>query len=125
MWNTWRIDSVDDVVKVFGLDLNAVDFTLNWCFLSTSGVHGSYCTLDDLQRYFDDPEKFCAEENSGEPYEPNITITIVQPRIVRMGSGSLRIEPTDIPYLRDLVGKTFMGVAKSQIENLPQEHPRG
>ncbi len=103
------------VREIFGDPIHA-DFTLNWCFCSTSGVHGSYSTLDDEQNYFDDPAKFI-EENGGEPYEPNVTITIVKPRVVQIGSGSPHITEEDIDYLRDLVRRTLKGVKKSQKGN--------
>ncbi len=103
------------VRSIFGDPIHA-DFTLNWCFCSTSGVHGSYSTLDDEQSYFDDPVKF-VKENGDEPYEPSITITIVKPRVVQIGSGSPYITEEDIPYLRELVRRTLTGVKRSQKGN--------
>ncbi len=60
---------------------------MNFVLFSTSGVHGSYTTIEE------------AEANPGE----SVTITIVQPRIVVMRYGEVCPEtPEDFAYLKKL-----------------------
>ncbi len=115
-WKTFRIEDMETVRAIFGDPIDA-DFTLNWCFCSTSGVHGSYCTIDDEESYFADPERFVREENCGEEHTPTMTITVVKPRVVQIGSGSPEVTPEDLVYLRELVRRTLDGVLESQEGN--------
>lgn len=81
-------------------DINAENFVL----FSTSGVHGSYTTLEEIEECIakfgedfdpgdDEPEGFCGYK---------LTILIVQPRIVCLRYGNVRVRLEDIPYLRDI-----------------------
>jgi hypothetical protein len=74
---------------------------MNWCLLSTSGVHGDYGTLDDL-----------------EPGEA-ITVLVINPRIVGLRYGHFAPEPEDVPWLRALVRSSLEEMAASQDGNLP------
>ena len=81
---------------------------LNWCFLSTSGVHGSYATLDGIH-----------EPEEGEKPFRHITVLIVQPRLVVMNYGNIDVEnDEDEQWLRGLVRSTIEAVKKSQEGNL-------
>lgn len=82
---------------------------LNWLFLSTSGVHGSYVTLDDLEKEW------------GKAEHQEITMILVCPRIVHMKWGTLSIKREHIPLLREWVAASLEAVRDSQIENLPGE----
>jgi hypothetical protein len=82
---------------------------LNWCFLSTSGVHGTYTTLDRIEG---------PPEEDGYVYPHEITVLVVAPRMVRMNCGHIKIEPEDIPWLRRLVSSTLEAVARSQKGNI-------
>lgn len=105
------IDSMADVREIMGGGANA----LNWLFLSTSGVHGSYSTLDDC--FFDPAD--CPDPEGYDPGAVNDTITvlIVQPRMVRSYYGDITIGPDDVPWLREQVRLTLAAVAKSQSGN--------
>lgn len=99
------IHSVDDLRSIF--PTGEAD-EMNWCFLSTSGVHGSYTTLDDLE---------AGPEDDG--YEwTSVTVLVVAPRMVRCNYGHIEVGKEDIPWLRRLVSSTLEAVAKSQEGNL-------
>lgn len=108
-YQTFEIRSMAAVRHLFTLP---VDFTLNWLFCSTSGVHGSYLSIDSLERHWDDPEEI-------EPPH-TITVLIVQPRTCRLYFGTIEVERADLPWLRETVGRTLQGVIASQLENLPR-----
>ncbi len=64
-------------------DLNAVLF-------STSGIHGSYCTIEDVER-------------GGEGAPSNVTFVVIQPRIVCMRYGNVEPRtPEDFAFLKRL-----------------------
>ncbi len=99
-----KISSIQEIRDFFDkTEDEETDFTLNWLFLSTSGIHGSYATLDDL----DFKNGFNA-----------ITVLIVCPRLVVLRYGDIKITPDDIPYLQNLVKKSIAGIIKSQARNL-------
>lgn len=63
---------------------------LNFVMFSTSGIHGSYMTIEEVAA------SLGTEEESG------ITVLVIQPRIVAMRYGTIDIEPDDVPYLLKL-----------------------
>lgn len=78
------------------------DFTMNWCFFGTSGVHGSYGSIDDL---FADPSMT----------EDHITVLVVRPRRVGMMFGHVAVRREDIPWLRWVADSTRDGLYQSQV----------
>jgi hypothetical protein len=98
-YKLYPISSVHDVREIFP---DGKADLMNWFFLSTSGVHGSYATLDDL--YTGD-------------YGGSITMLVVQPRLVVVRYGEVEVEKDDIPFLRGLVTSTIQAVAQSQEGN--------
>jgi hypothetical protein len=102
-YTIWRIDGMDDVREVF---IDRTDYTLNWLFVGTSGVHGDYGTLDDAEEALARPED---DDN-----HHAVTVLIVQPRLVRMCYGHVPVTAEDVAFLRDCVRKTLAGVLKSQ-----------
>jgi hypothetical protein len=105
-----KIKSLSDVREVFP-DGEADE--RNWCFLSTSGVHGHSMTLDDWS-----DEEYRAElEREDVPFK--ITVLIVQPRTVSVKYGHVEVASEDeIAYLRGLVQSTLDAVRRSQTGNL-------
>jgi hypothetical protein len=83
---------------------------LNWLFLSTSGPHGSYATLDEREAEWD-----------GDGAIHSITVLLVQPRTVRAWYGDIPIDREDIPWLREQVKRTLAGVSSLQEGNFPHE----
>jgi len=120
-----------------------VDYTMNWLFLSTSGVHGTYTTLDaieeDAARLFSlsdcwnpDHQATCTcgapEDDDNHCYvRPDgrfrITVLVVKPRIVQTTYGTIFAHVDDIPWMRKAVEGTVAGVATSQMGNIPESTP--
>lgn len=73
---------------------------LNWCFVGTSGVHGSYTKLDRW------------------PEVDTFTVLVVQPRTVAMFYGNLTCrDAEDVRYLRQLVNTTLAAINETQSTN--------
>jgi hypothetical protein len=105
-----NISNMDELKELFP---DYVDYTFNWLFLSTSGVHGSYLTIDDLEKCIkSDPE-----------FVPSITVLVVQPRTVKIFYGDLEeISVDDFKWLRQAVEKTIDAIKRSQEGNLPNRN---
>ena len=87
--------------------------SMNWCFLSTSGVHGHSLSLDGIEAIpLEDKACFPPEDAVD-----TITVLIVQPRLVAIRYGDIPFEPSDVPWLRELVASTVKAVAESQHGN--------
>lgn len=112
------IKSIDDIKNVF--PVGEAD-ELNFCMFSTSGVHGTYTTLDDIEKYYSDSKKFDKEENGGEEYTPKLTALIIHPRLVGIKYGNINVEKEDIPYLRKLADSSVEAMRKSQSGNLSED----
>lgn len=107
-----------DIIRDFEPD------ELNWVFLSASGVHGSYCTLDNIERWlFGGDTKAIRSDlglQRGEPLptQHEVTVLIVKPRVVCTLYGNAIVRTReDIALLRKKVEQTVAGVAVSQIGN--------
>ncbi len=63
---------------------------LNFVLFSTSGTHGSYLTIEDVESSLDtdEPER--------------LTVLVVQPRTVRMLYGNIEVTKEDVPFLKAL-----------------------
>jgi hypothetical protein len=86
---------------------------LNWAFLSTSGIHGSYISLDDLEK---DPD--CAE-CVDEEGNCTITVLVLHPRMCCIKFGEMKFNlKEDSAYLRGLVKSTVEEITKFADGNL-------
>lgn len=97
------LEAFAELIRSIFLDPK-VDYTMNWLVLSTSGVHGSYGTIDDAE------------------YEEDyfvITATIFQPRRVSIAYGNAKFHRSDCLWLRQVVANTLQGMVESQRGNLP------
>lgn len=95
---------------------------INWVFLSTSGVHGSYKSLDDCELLWTDPDRYRKESfmEQGEPLPDaeEVTVLIVLPRMVTTMYGEAVIRGLDdVALLRERVEQTFAGIAELQAGN--------
>jgi hypothetical protein len=73
---------------------------MNFLMFSTSGVHGSYSTIEDIERSLGKKD----EERE------DLTILLVQPRTVTLTYGVIdaaEITPDDIPLLKRLRAESF------------------
>lgn len=112
MYEVQEITSIQEVRQLFP---NGFADELNWLLCSTSGIHGSYLTLDEL-------EYIIRGEDPNNPPLPNgkwyITILIIFPRRVTMLYGEIMIGLEDIQYLRKLVRSTLENIERSQERNV-------
>lgn len=79
------------------------DADLNWLFLATSGVHGTYTPMDER-----------------ETDDQSTTVLIVQPRLVCVLWGHLEIPKHADAAMRQWVKWTTEAVASQAVGNLPQ-----
>lgn len=92
---------------------------MNMVFLATSGIHGSYITLDDVQEWLEAHpgasfESWDGGEGGEEESWPTVTFLLVQPRIVGMTYGNAVVRTLEeVAWLRWLAHTTVGGVAKS------------
>lgn len=76
----------------------------NFVIFGTSGVHGSYSTIDDIEECLN---KFGDDFDPGSD-EPDgwigdkLTTLIIKSRSVCLYYGNVRVRLADIPYLRDI-----------------------
>jgi hypothetical protein len=73
---------------------------MNFVMFSTSGVHGTYTTIEEAE----------AELQHGEA--ATITVVVVHPRIVCMRYGNLVITMDDVPFLKKLRSSSRAAFAK-------------
>jgi hypothetical protein len=78
---------------------------LNVVLFSTSGVHGSYTTIEEieagLQKYGDEPD-FGGEDWPDDWHDNELTVLIVQPRLCTVRHGNITVTLADIPFLKKL-----------------------
>lgn len=71
---------------------------MNVCLFSTSGVHGSYGTIEEAET-----EWVKGTDEYGDPADPNVTFLIVQPRICCLRYGNCEPRTTeDFAFLKRL-----------------------
>lgn len=77
---------------------------LNFCLFSTSGVHGSYQTIEEAEEHLNKP----SEETHGD-----VTFLIVHPRIVCLRYGNCQPQNADdISFLKKLRASSWRAVKK-------------
>jgi len=88
---------------------------MNFVLFSTSGVHGTYTTIDEIERsmrkYPDGPPN--GDDWPDDYSDPEITFLIVQPRIVGMTYGLAKVRSfDDVKWIRRIQRLTAKAVAK-------------
>lgn len=107
-----KLDSIEDLKTLFGEEPKAD--TLNWFVASTSGVHGTYTTLDQIEQAWDITDT--ENENYVGSY---ITVEVILPRMVRLIYGDIELKSKEqIAYLRKLVKSSIEAITESQKGNL-------
>jgi hypothetical protein len=88
-----RIETIDDLKKIFP---NGECNMCNVVLFSTSGVHGTYLELEVLEE--------CLElfKEGDDDYADHLTVLVIQPRVVSLRYGHIKITLEDIPYLKQL-----------------------
>jgi hypothetical protein len=85
------------VIRTFFPDAESVS-TRNFMLFSTSGIHGSYATIEDIEKRVQagDNDILC-----------ELTFIIISPRMVRMIYGTCIPDIDDIPFLKELRQKSW------------------
>jgi len=98
-YTTQRLESFQDIEEFFP-EAEADD--LNWFFTGTSGVHGTYTTLEEIEKAWD------ITDGEQEGYEGrNVTVLIVKPRMVTCVYGDVTIETKEqLSFLKKLAEST-------------------
>ena len=87
---------------------------MNFVLFSTSGVHGSYTTIEEIEASL---EKY-GDKEPPEGEEPDdwtgneLTVLIVQPRICCLRYGNIKVILEDIPYLKKLRSSSWNAAQK-------------
>lgn len=114
LWPHYEVEelrTMRDVKESF--PLNRADH-LNWLFCGSSGIHGTYRTLDEIEEIIrgDNPETSALD--NGKYYA---TVLVVHPRLCVLKYGEIQVGLPDVALLRRLVATTIDEVAKSQKGN--------
>jgi len=81
---------------------------LNWIFYGTSGVHGTYTKLDEVESQI--------SAGKGHQY---LTVLVVMTRAVRMNYGHIRVDTVEeCTKLRSLLQLSMEWVQSTQADNL-------
>jgi hypothetical protein len=102
---------VDDKRNIDALKLlfpDAKANSMNFCLFSTSGIHGSYTTIEDVEKIIVNGEYY---DEDGEEEDLGVTFLIVQPRLVCLRYGvcySENIE--DINFLKNLRASSYEAI---------------
>lgn len=108
-YNIWVISSggVADLRKMFGDPPQADE--MNFALFSTSGVHGSYTTIEAIEeslvKYGPDPAFMDDGHEAEIPDDyvvPSLTVGVYHPRIIGVGYGNVRVVLEDVPFLKAL-----------------------
>lgn len=108
-YNIWVISSggVAGLREMFGDPPHANE--MNFVLFSTSGVHGSYTTIEEIEeslvKYGAEPEFLKDESEASVPddYCPDsLTVTVYHPRLIGVGYGNVKVALEDIPFLKAL-----------------------
>ncbi len=82
---------------------------MNFVLFSTSGIHGTYGTIEDAARELRKPEL----DDDGKSMEPDVTFLVVQPRIVCLRYGNCKPKNSDdIAFLKKLRASSWKAARK-------------
>jgi hypothetical protein len=116
-YNIWVISSggVEGLRKMFP---DAIANEMNFALFSTSGVHGTYTTIEQIEqsiiKYGENPD-FVRDENKPTPDDwsgTRLTVTVYHPRIIGIGYGNVEVKLDDIPFLKLLRQSSWEAVQK-------------
>lgn len=118
-YSTFSFTSANGMACLRELFPDGVADEMNFVLFSTSGVHGSYSTIEAIQaslrKYGEDPAFLSDESDLAVPDDyrsPNVTVVIVQPRICCFRYGNARVAPEDIDYLKNLRATSWSAVSR-------------
>ena len=71
---------------------------MNFVLFSTSGVHGTYRTIEDIEERL----RGSGFDEYGEPVSTDLTTLVIHPRLVSMIYGEVKVTLKDVPFLKKL-----------------------
>lgn len=90
---------------------------LNFVLFSTSGVHGTYTTIEEIEQSlmeYGQRPAFLSDGDEGEIpddwHGTSLTVTIYHPRIIGVGYGNVEVSIEDIPFLKKLRESSWQAV---------------
>ena len=80
----------------------------NFVLFSTCGMHGTYTTIEDIERELTKSgDAFAESVLDRDGHRNRLTVLIVQPRLVCLRFGEVEITPADIPFLKKLRDSSY------------------
>lgn len=114
LWDSYEVQEIRSIRDVKETFPGGEADHLNWLFCSTSGRHGSYKTLDEIENILR------GKDDKTRPFENGkytATVLIVHPRLGILKYGEIQVGLSDVALLRRLVASTLVAVAISQEGN--------
>ncbi len=110
-----RLRTMEDLRRIFPTP-DAVNM-YNQVLFSTSGIHGSYCTIEEAERVLregrtPETEGYFTESMPDRPETYKLTVLVLQPRCVTMCFGDIPVRLADIPYLKELRARSWAELVK-------------
>lgn len=103
-----KVSSIEDLKRLFP-DGEAND--LNFVLFSTSGVHGSYVTIEDIEASLEKYGPDLPEGDTPDDWVNNdLTVVVVQPRICCLRYGNVAVTLNDMEYLKRLRSTSWRAV---------------
>lgn len=114
-YNIWHLSrDVADLRKMFP---DATANEMNFALFSTSGVHGSYTTIeeieDSLKKYGTSPDFLNDESEESVPDDwcgNDLTVAVYHPRIIGIGYGNVEVKLEDVEFLKALRESSWKAV---------------
>ncbi len=105
-YNTYGIDAKDAMAALREFFPEGMADEMNIVFFSTSGIHGSYCTIEDFEAGMDLPEDHNDKRS-------DVTFVVFQPRIVTLRYGNcIPQSADDIAFLKKLRASSWAASQK-------------
>lgn len=116
-YNIWAVNKGKEMETLKLYFPDGVANEMNFILFSTSGVHGSYTMIEDIEISLDKYKDLKLNEDCEKLPEdyvaPYLTGLIIQPRLVCMRYfGEMKVKLEDIPYLKKLRQSSFDAILK-------------
>lgn len=101
MGNVFKAKGIIGIDELKDTFPNGVADRLNFCLFSTSGVHGRYSTIEDVEKYINDVP--IDNRESDDDRCDTVTFIMISPRVLLFKYGNVRVvSQDDVDYLKKL-----------------------
>jgi hypothetical protein len=107
-YNIFRGLTIEDLIDLFP-DGEANE--MNFALFSTSGVHGTYSTIEDVIR-----SHYLPKDNEEYLEEMSVTVLVIHPRLVCMKYGHVYFKEEHIDFLKKLRDSSKQAIMKIGVE---------